>query len=88
MLTERKTIVAQGDLILSDTDGGFLPDNIEIGGMNIVALISELLGVPLSQRGWSIVKEGDSVNLSTVRLTIERVRYCPTTPSAGGKVTQ
>jgi hypothetical protein len=71
--TERKAIVAQGDLILSDTDGGFLPDNIEVGGMNILYLIAELFGEPLSERGWSIVKEGDSVNLGTVRLTIERI---------------
>ena len=58
--------VIEGALTIWNTDGGFLPSDIEIGGKNLELWLAEQCGIPENARGTA--KEGTYKN---VRLIIE-----------------
>jgi hypothetical protein len=57
-----------GELIIWDSEGGFGPDEILIGGEGISGIIGRLFGLDLNGRGSLGNRE-----LGPVRLTIERL---------------
>jgi len=60
-----------GELIVSDSEGGFGPDEITVAGVNLSQLIATLFGLELTPRG----SVGEYKKLGTVRLSIERLDW-------------
>lgn len=63
---DRPSIVrVEGELVVSDADGGFGPDLVEVGGRSL----AELFGIDRDGRG----SLGEFRRLGPVRLTLERL---------------
>ena len=60
-----------GELIVSDSEGGFGPDEITVAGVNLSQLIATLFGLELTPRG----SLGEYQKLGPVRLSIERLDW-------------
>ena len=65
--------ILEGFLTLSESEGGFGPIQIEIGGQPLDVIIAKLAGVYIESktRGGSIY--GESVGVGDWRITIERI---------------
>jgi hypothetical protein len=64
-------ISVNGELIVSDSEGGFGPDEIMVADVTLSELIAKLFDIPLTARG-SI---GEYRKLGPVRLSIERLDW-------------
>lgn len=60
-----------GELIVSESEGGFGPDEITVAGVDISQLIATLFGLELTSRG----SLGEYRKLGPVRLSIERLDW-------------
>lgn len=68
-----RALMREGELVVSDSEGGFGPDEISIGGDNMSELIAKWMGLQLNGRGSLCpIKEGRS-ELGLVRLIMERL---------------
>ena len=68
-----RALMHEGELVVSDSEGGFGPDEISIGGDNMSELIARWMGLQLNGRGSLCpIKEGQ-IKLGLVRLIIERL---------------
>lgn len=68
-----RALMREGELVVSDSEGGFGPDEISIGGDNMSELIAQWMGLQLNGRGsLAPIKEGRS-ELGLVRLIMERL---------------
>ena len=68
-----RALMHEGELVVSDSEGGFGPDEISIGGDNMSELIARWMGLQLNARGsLAPIKEGRS-ELGYVRLIMERL---------------
>ncbi len=73
MRDEANFLILEGFLELSETEGGFGPIQVEIGGEPLDVLIAKAAGVYLEPqtRGGSIY--GESVGVGEWRITLERI---------------
>lgn len=78
MKNEKHLIQAVGNLVAYEQEGGFAEDGFTIGNESLSRIVSRTFGVELNSRH-SLVREGDSVDLGPVRLTLERINvdYVP-----------
>jgi hypothetical protein len=60
-----------GELIVSDSEGGFGPDEITVNGVTLSYMIATLFGLELTSRG----SLGEYKKLGHVRLSIERLDW-------------
>lgn len=68
-----RALMREGELVVSDSECGFGPDEISIGGDNMRELIAKWMGLQLNGRGSLCpIKEGRS-ELGLVRLIMERL---------------
>jgi len=68
-----RALMREGELVVSDSEGGFGPDEISIGGDNMSELIAQWMGLQLNERGsLAPIKEGQ-IKLGLVRLIMERL---------------
>ncbi len=68
-----RALMTEGELVVSDSEGGFGPDEISIGGDNMSILIAKWMGLQLNGRGsLAPIKEG-RIDLGLVRLIMERL---------------
>ncbi len=68
-----RALIREGELVVSDSEGGFGPDEISIADSNMSELIAQWMGLQLNGRGSLCpIKEGQS-KLGYVRLIMERL---------------
>lgn len=68
-----RALMREGELVLSDSEGGFGPDEIRIGGDSMSELIAKWMGLQPNGRGsLAPIKEGQ-IELGLVRLIMERL---------------
>jgi hypothetical protein len=70
-----RKVAIEGILIVSDSEGGFGPDDIDVGGRSLSEIVAEAAGLETDGR----VSLGAYLDLGPVRLTIE-----PLDPGAEG----
>ncbi len=68
-----RALMREGELVASDSEGGFGPDEISIGGDNMSELIAKWMGLQLNGRGSLCPIKGGQIELGLVLLILERL---------------